>query len=56
MRFRTRNDGAAPLESLDLARAGRLEFEPPDTDRFPCLALAFRALEAPARTSGSRSC
>src|SRR5260370_7581085 len=32
------------LPSLDLARAGRLEFEPPDTDRFPCLALAFRAL------------
>jgi 1-deoxy-D-xylulose-5-phosphate reductoisomerase len=35
----------APLPFLDLARAGRLEFEPPDTERFPCLALAFRALE-----------
>ncbi len=35
------------LPSLDLARAGRLEFEPPDTDRFPCLALAFRALRGP---------
>ncbi|HET7217938.1 MAG TPA: 1-deoxy-D-xylulose-5-phosphate reductoisomerase [Vicinamibacterales bacterium] len=35
---------AAPLAPLDLARAGRLDFEPPDTDRFPCLALAFRAL------------
>jgi 1-deoxy-D-xylulose-5-phosphate reductoisomerase len=34
----------APLPSLDLARAGRLEFEPADTMRFPCLALAFRAL------------
>jgi 1-deoxy-D-xylulose-5-phosphate reductoisomerase len=34
----------APLPSLDLARAGRLEFEPADTERFPCLALAFRAL------------
>jgi 1-deoxy-D-xylulose-5-phosphate reductoisomerase len=34
----------APLPSLDLARAGRLEFEPADTGRFPCLALAFRAL------------
>ena len=33
-----------PLPSLDLARAGRLEFEPADTVRFPCLALAFRAL------------
>ena len=36
---------AAPLPPLDLTRAGRLEFEPPDTVRFPCLALAFRALE-----------
>ena len=35
------------LPSLDLARAGRLEFEPPDTERFPCLALAFRALRGP---------
>jgi 1-deoxy-D-xylulose-5-phosphate reductoisomerase len=37
----------APTPSLDLARAGRLEFEHPDTDRFPCLALAFRALGGP---------
>ena len=36
---------SAPLEPLDLTRAGRLEFEPPDETRFPCLALAFRALE-----------
>ena len=36
---------SAPLEPLDLTRAGRLEFEPPDEARFPCLALAFRALE-----------
>jgi 1-deoxy-D-xylulose-5-phosphate reductoisomerase len=36
---------AAPVPPLDLTRAGRLEFEPPDTQRFPCLALAFRALE-----------
>ena len=35
---------AAPLPSLDLARAGRLEFEPPTPNGFPCLALAFRAL------------
>ena len=26
---------AAPLPPLDLARAGRLDFEPPDTRRFP---------------------
>ena len=32
------------LPSLDLARAGRLEFEAPQTDHFPCLGLAFRAL------------
>ena len=34
----------AAVPRLDLAKAGRLDFEPPDTDRFPCLALAFRAL------------
>jgi 1-deoxy-D-xylulose-5-phosphate reductoisomerase len=38
----------APLPFLDLARAGKLEFEPPDTEKFPCLALAFRALEGDA--------
>jgi 1-deoxy-D-xylulose-5-phosphate reductoisomerase len=32
------------LPALDLARAARLDFEPPDVERFPCLALAFRAL------------
>jgi 1-deoxy-D-xylulose-5-phosphate reductoisomerase len=37
----------APLPALDLTRCGRLDFEPPDTDNFPCLALAFRALEGP---------
>ena len=36
----------ALLPSLDLARAGRLEFDVPDTDLFPCLRLAYRALEA----------
>ena len=39
---------AAPLPPLDLARAGRLDFEPPDNGRFPCLGLAFRALEGDA--------
>ena len=34
------------LPSLDLARAGRLDFEVPDTSAFPCLRLAYRALEA----------
>jgi len=39
---------SAPLPPLDLTGAGRLEFEPPDTTRFPCLALAFQALEGDA--------
>jgi 1-deoxy-D-xylulose-5-phosphate reductoisomerase len=34
----------APVPPLDLAAAGRLEFEPADAERFPCLGLAFRAL------------
>jgi len=34
-----------PLPPLDLARAGRLDFEVPDTESFPCLRLAYRALE-----------
>ena len=34
----------AAVPPLDLAAAGRLDFEQPDTGRFPCLALAFRAL------------
>jgi 1-deoxy-D-xylulose-5-phosphate reductoisomerase len=36
---------SAPVPPLDLTRAGALEFMPPDIDRFPCLALAYRALE-----------
>jgi 1-deoxy-D-xylulose-5-phosphate reductoisomerase len=35
----------APLPRLDLARAGRLDFEVPDTTVFPALGLAYRALE-----------
>jgi 1-deoxy-D-xylulose-5-phosphate reductoisomerase len=34
----------APQGSLDLTRAGRLEFAPADADTFPCLRLAYRAL------------
>jgi 1-deoxy-D-xylulose-5-phosphate reductoisomerase len=34
----------AALPSLDLTRAGRLEFHAPAHDRFPCLGLAYRAL------------
>ena len=36
----------AALPSLDLARAGRLDFHAPAHDRFPCLGLAYRALRA----------
>ena len=38
----------APLPALDLARCGRLDFERPDLERFPCLALAYRALQGPS--------
>ena len=31
---------------LDLARLASLSFEPPDLERFPCLALAFATLRA----------
>jgi 1-deoxy-D-xylulose-5-phosphate reductoisomerase len=35
-----------PCQRLDLARIGRLDFEAPDYDRFPCLRLAREALAA----------
>jgi 1-deoxy-D-xylulose-5-phosphate reductoisomerase len=35
-----------PLPGLDLARAHHLEFQIPDIGTFPCLRLAYRALEA----------
>ncbi len=35
-----------PAERLDLTRVGALTFEHPDSDRFPCLALARQALDA----------
>lgn len=34
------------LPPLDLAALSALHFEPPDHDRFPCIALAYRALRA----------
>jgi len=36
----------AMLPALDLTRAGRLDFDKPDTEAFPCLRLAYRALDA----------
>ena len=37
------DSGVAPLNLFDIAR---LDFERPDFDRFPCLRLAYQALEA----------
>jgi 1-deoxy-D-xylulose-5-phosphate reductoisomerase len=36
----------APHERLDWREVPRLDFEPPDLDKFPCLRLAFDAIEA----------
>lgn len=35
----------AGVEPLDLCRIGKLDFERPDLRRFPCLGLAYEALE-----------
>jgi 1-deoxy-D-xylulose-5-phosphate reductoisomerase len=43
---------ATPAARLDLAQIGKLEFEAPDLERFPCLALAWGAL----RAGGSAPC
>ncbi|HVR82581.1 MAG TPA: 1-deoxy-D-xylulose-5-phosphate reductoisomerase, partial [Luteimonas sp.] len=37
---------ASGVSGLDLLAHGRLDFEPPDLDTFPCLRLAFGALAA----------
>lgn len=34
------------VRSLDLLEIGKLEFEAPDLERFPCLGLAYQALKA----------
>lgn len=39
-----RMDSGVP--ALDLFDVARLDFEPPDMDRFPCLALAYQAIES----------
>jgi 1-deoxy-D-xylulose-5-phosphate reductoisomerase len=36
----------SPVARLDLTAVGRLDFHTPDRDRFPCLGLAYRALDA----------
>jgi 1-deoxy-D-xylulose-5-phosphate reductoisomerase len=37
---------ASGVAQLDLAQVGTLQFERPDFDQFPCLALAYHALRA----------
>lgn len=37
---------ALDLPALNLFEVGKLTFEPPDLERFPCLGLAFQALAA----------
>jgi 1-deoxy-D-xylulose-5-phosphate reductoisomerase len=48
---------ALDLPRLDLARVGRLDFEPVPPDKYPCLFLALEALElgggAPAALNGA---
>ena len=36
----------SPVPRLDLTALGRLDFHPPDREAFPCLGLAYRALDA----------
>jgi 1-deoxy-D-xylulose-5-phosphate reductoisomerase len=36
----------APVPRLDLAAIGRLDFQRPDPEKFPCLELAYRALRS----------
>lgn len=37
----------AGVDALDLVRRGRLDFESPDLDAFPCLRLAYEAINIP---------
>jgi len=39
------------VKRLDLLSMGSLDFEAPDLERFPCLALAYRAAQAADTTS-----
>jgi 1-deoxy-D-xylulose-5-phosphate reductoisomerase len=47
----------SPYGGLDFSRPFSMTFEPPDTERFPCLALAYEALAtggtAPAAMNGA---
>ena len=52
LRAAPRESVELPIEPLDLAAVGRLEFEPVDLDAFPCLRLAGEA----ARAGGTAPC
>ncbi|MBN8294046.1 1-deoxy-D-xylulose-5-phosphate reductoisomerase [Rhodobacter sp. NTK016B] len=43
---------ALPIQRLDLAAAGRLDFAAPDLNRYPALALAWKVME----TGGASGC
>jgi 1-deoxy-D-xylulose-5-phosphate reductoisomerase len=45
----------APVPFLDLTKTGPLEFQPPAWDDFPCLRLAYRALESPPHDAQNAS-
>jgi 1-deoxy-D-xylulose-5-phosphate reductoisomerase len=45
----------APVPFLDLTRQKPLEFHEPAWNEFPCLRLAYRALETPARDADNTS-
>jgi 1-deoxy-D-xylulose-5-phosphate reductoisomerase len=44
------------VEKLDLAAIGKLTFEEPDDRRFPCLKLAYAALQEGDRATVAYSC
>ncbi|HEX8455969.1 MAG TPA: 1-deoxy-D-xylulose-5-phosphate reductoisomerase [Pyrinomonadaceae bacterium] len=46
---------ACQLPPLDLTQMSALHFDAPDTERFPCLALAYRALSAGGTTPAALS-
>ena len=46
MRWPGRAGSTSPSQRLDLAALGKLTFEAPDRERFPCLALAEACLRS----------
>ncbi len=44
------------VAALDLAALARFDFEPPDLEAFPCLALAYAALRAGGSAPATAQC